>query len=73
MRWKSKYKCRMCQISYYGGGTITESIARKAVNEHAINEEEKTVDIIATHYCENGSYGISDFIGMEKEENHEQN
>ena len=69
IEWKGKYKCRLCGKIFVTCMTATESVAKKSVFGLVIGEklevqqpEEKTI-----HFCENGSFGVADFIGMEKD------
>lgn len=69
MKWiyTAKYKCRLCGKTYGDITTDSEETAR-AIGFRVICGMEQTNPLeprkYGTHYCDNGSLGVSDFIGF---------
>ncbi len=65
----AKYKCRLCGKEYES--VITgEVLARRCMYQtvYGIKSGEPLCPTIyEMHHCDNGSFGISDFLGFKKE------
>ena len=58
--YKGMFKCRLCGAVYENSVTGTKKVAMREVETVIIrNAPEMTV-----HFCKNGSFGISDFLGF---------
>ena len=73
MTWTAKYKCRMC------GAVYRDCVANKGVASTisfevaALGRSETAsclgvVSSTEVHYCDDGSFGISDFLGFQRED-----
>lgn len=70
------YKCRKCNKEYCPVTTCGEEAALSnmcsCINKVNGASENYTAPYSATlydiHYCENGDFGVADFIGYEKQE-----
>lgn len=71
--YKGYYKCRLCGKEYSDCATGNKNIVDKCMlHIGGVNILEDTVplgspDIISTHFCEDGSRGVADFLGFRKE------
>ncbi len=72
---KSVYKCRLCGEKHCEGGTSNMRIALSAVIAATLNKEPEpnAPTILTVHICKDGSYGISDFLGMQMEVRSDEN
>lgn len=71
IEYKAIYKCRFCQKSFKdaitGNKDLAEKVLMSVCYDIPINEPQSPT-MYRPHYCENGSMGVADFIGWEKEE-----
>ena len=64
---KSVYKCRLCGEKYCEGETSNKKLALSITIAAALSQEHSdpmASTLITVHNCKDGSYGISDFLGM---------
>ena len=68
------YHCRLCNAIYKSCGTGSEKIMMNCMLQvtNSIlkpnDPEPQCPDMISIHFCDDGSKGISDFIGFKCEE-----
>ena len=73
MKYRAIYKCRLCGEQYEDGETGND-IAMMAVSVVTVKgswfpkDSAIGIHLRNIHYCEDGSYGLSDFQGMKKED-----
>lgn len=70
------FRCRLCGKTFTNGGTGDEWTARKAMANAALaasgieppTKLENQPLMHETHCCEDGSFGVADFLGMKYRE-----
>ena len=70
------FRCRLCGKTFTNGGTGDEWTARKAMANAALaasgiappTKLESQPLMHETHCCEDGSFGVADFLGMKYRE-----
>ena len=69
VEWKGKYKCRLCGEIFTSCMTANESVAKRCLIGMIVGEklEMQQPDVKTIHFCDDGSFGYADFIGMKKE------
>ena len=69
-KWNGKYKCRLCGNVFNTCMTLTRVTAKKCVIGAVLgkNLEVQQPGTEAIHCCDDGSFGVADFLGMKKEE-----
>ena len=73
MKYKAIYKCGLCGEQYEDAET-GDNIAMMAVSAVTVkgswfpNSSAVGIHLRNIHYCKDGSYGLSDFQGMKKED-----
>ena len=75
------YKCRLCGKEFYHAGTDCKETAAKATMYTVLESSGITPQFESLnapmqfdfHDCEDGGYGMSDFLGMRKTEKDDEN
>lgn len=65
------YKCRLCGKEYYSCVTKNADLIRRIMTDLCIygsSKELQSPTLIGTHCCDDGSIGVSDFIGFKNED-----
>ena len=61
------YKCRLCGEQFTERATSTKEVAFDATMSTVLQTKASypmSPSIIEVHFCDDGSYGIGDFLGM---------
>lgn len=65
---KAKYRCRLCRKEYHSGIVGGRNIAKKEMYLLVTGNKPDSVlapGMTTLHFCDNGSFGLADFIGWE--------
>lgn len=74
------YKCRLCGKTFYNAGTTEKDTASNAIIHTVLKASGYTPQIKSpnapmpfdVHSCGDGSYGMSDFLGMKESQKKEE-
>lgn len=67
------YKCRLCGEEFESGKTGEDIAAAATILMASVGNTKKltktgAINKKCCHFCENGSYGIADFMGFRKDD-----
>lgn len=73
IQYVTKYKCKLCGEEYESHATTTKDIAQKSLMHTVYGikyEDHLGVSICLTeiHFCEDGSMGIGELLGIKQKE-----
>ncbi len=64
------FKCRLCGEKYEDGGILNNKDAEEVAMSAIIGDQSDPLEIRLhdIHYCDDGSLGVADFIGIKRED-----
>lgn len=65
---KTVYKCRLCGKTYNESGTANRNLALSVTTAASlgnVHTDAMAPTLTSVHNCQDGSFGISDFQGMQ--------